>query len=318
MKPRTDDSKHQKTPEPFVTGNVALYPMAAYSHGIRKPGHFHVFRIEDGQSQQLNRLIPVPHRHDFFEIIWLRTGRGQVKSDLRSYPVGPRTLFFTSPGQVHAWEHTSEARGEIASFSEEFFAVTSDNPGLLGKMPFLYSRAVDPILHLDPVEGRRIDQAFRQLHAEAAEPAPGRDDLVRAYLTILLTLARQCFARRSPELASPPPVADLLSRRFRLAVEEHFPQLLEVGEYADLLRVSRTHLNDHLQREIGRTASEIIHERVVLEAKRLLAHTSLPSAQIAYRLRFQDPSYFGRFFRRSTGQTPGEYRNRAQTDMLAS
>jgi AraC-like DNA-binding protein len=298
-----------------MPNSIALYPMSAYTQGIRKPGQFHVIPFEDGQNPQLNRFVP--HRHDFFEIIWLRTGNGQVRSDLRSYPVTPRTLFFTSPGQIHAWELKGEARGKIASFSEEFFAVSSENPGLLGKMPFLYSGGLDPILHLDEKEGARIDRAFRQLDAEAGEPAPGRDDLVRAYVTIILTLARQFFARRTTEPAASPPAADLLARRFRQALEEHFPRLLEVSEYADLLRVSRTHLNEHLHREAGRTASEIIHERIVLEAKRLLAHTSLTGAQIAHRLRFQDPSYFGRFFRRTTGQTPGEFRDHAQTDSLA-
>ena len=293
-----------------------MYPMAAYTQGLRKPGQFHVIRFEQGQSERLNRFVP--HRHDFFEVIWLRSGEGQVKCDLRSYPVVPRTLFFTSPGQVHAWDFTREARGEIASFSEEFFAVNSDHPGLLGKMPFLYTGAIDPILHLDTREGRRMDETFRHLQTGAAEEAPGRDDLVRSYLTIILTLARQAFARRQLTASTSAPITDLLARRFRLALEEHFPRLLEVTEYAELLRVSRTHLTEHLKNELGRTASEIIHERVVLEAKRLLAHTSLPSAQIAYRLRFQDPSYFGRFFRRSTGLTPGDYRNQVQSDAVAS
>lgn len=298
-----------------MTNTVALYPMSAYTEGIRKPGHFHVIRFEDGQRDRLNRFVP--HRHDFFEIIWLRSGQGQVRSDLRNYPVSAGTLFFTSPGQVHAWELAGEARGEIASFSEEFFAVTNEHPGLLGKMPFLYSGAVDPILHLVSKEAASIDRAFRQLYAEAAEPAPGRDDLVRSYLTIILTLARQYFARRSQENSPAAPMADLLARRFRQALEDKFPELLEVGQYADLLHVSRTHLNEHLHAETGRTASEIIHERIALEAKRLLVNTSLTVAQIAHRLRFQDPSYFGRFFRRATGQTPGEYRDRAQTDSLS-
>lgn len=290
--------------------------MSAYTEGIRKAGHFHVIHFEDGHSERVNRFVP--HRHDFFEIIWLRSGRGHVRSDLRSFPVGPRTLFFTSPGQIHSWDLDGPATGEIASFTEEFFSVTTDNPGLLSKMPFLYAGAHDPILQLSAAEGTRIDQVFRHLHAEASEPALGRDDLVRSYVTILLTHARQYFARRAPGEAAPSQVTDLLSRRFRCALEEHFPQLLEVGDFAKLLGVSRTHLNEHLQRETGRPASEIIHERIVLEAKRLLANTSLTSAQIAFRLRFRDPSYFGRFFRRSAGTTPGQYRAQAQSDTVAT
>mgnify|MGYP000137020262 CR=1 FL=1 len=294
---------------------VALYPMSAYTRGIRKPGHFHVIRFEDGHSERLNRFVP--HRHDFFEIIWLRTGSGQVRSDLQNFAVCPRTLFFTSPGQVHAWELAGQCAGEIASFTEEFFAVSSDHPGLLAKLPFLYGGPVPPILCLTPAEGRRVDRLFRQLHADAAQPLLGRDDLVRAYLTILLTLTRQFLEERKP-LPSPRATTDLLSRRFRLLLEEKFPELLDVSDYAKRLHVSRTHLNDHLQRETGRSAGELIQDRILLEAKRLLTHTSLTVAQIAYQLGFQDPSYFGRFFRRSAGQTPGEFRDRAQTDLIAS
>ncbi len=316
MKPVGESPTQPKSESTALPGSVALYPMSAYTQGIRKPGYFHLIHFEEGQTDRLNRFVP--HRHDFFEVIWLRSGGGHVRSDLRSLPVRPRTLFFTSPGQVHAWELTGPAHGEIASFTSEFFAISSENPGLLGKMPFLYARASDPILYLDVAEGRRVDELFAQLHADGAEATPGRDDIVRAYLTILLTYARQAFARRAPESSANAPVADLLSRRFRLALEEHFPRLLEVNEYAELLHVSRTHLNDHLRQELGHTASEIIHERIVLEAKRLLANTTLTSAQIAYRLRFQDPSYFGRFFRRSTGLTPGDYREQVHADTLAS
>jgi AraC-like DNA-binding protein len=305
----------RKPPAP-LPASIALYPMSAYTRGIRKPGQFHFIRCGDDQQDRLDRLIPVPHRHDFFEIIWVRQGTGVVRSDLRTYPVQPRTLFFTSPGQVHGWELAPPAKGEIAGFSEEFFAVNSEQPGLLAKMPFLYNGTADPILYLDTAEGRRIDQAFAQIHEDATPDGVGRDDFVRAHLTILLTLGRQWVERRAPG-ATTPPSADLLTRRFRLALEEHFPRLLEVGDYADLLRVSRTHLNAHLQAETGRTASEIIHERVVLEAKRLLARTSLTASEIAFRLGFHDPSYFGRFFRRCTGQTPGEFRDHARTDLLA-
>jgi len=302
-----------------VSGQVTLYPMSVYTRGIRKPGHYHV--ISFGRTtHKLDRLMPEPHRHDFFEIIWVRHGSGEVWSDFRTYPVRPCTLFFSAPGQIHAWKLAGPARGHIASFREEFLGVTGEDPALLGKLPFFYGEAQAPLLHLDTRETRRVEQVFRQITLEAAESLPGRDDLVRSYLTILLTHARQAFGRRVAGAAGtegPLPPVDLLSRRFRLVLEERFSTLREVQDYAQLLGVSRTHLNDHLQHNLGRTASELIQERVVLEAKRLLLHSTQTVAQIAYRLRFQDPSHFGRFFRRIAGCTPGEFRQRAQADALA-
>jgi len=85
-----------------------------------------------------------------------------------------------------------------------------------------------------------------------------------------------------------------------------------------LLNVSRTHLNNGLRRYTGHSASELIHERMILEAKRRLLHSTLTIAEIAYELRFQDPSYFGRFFRKYTGVTPGAYRESVQYEAVAS
>ncbi len=294
---------------------IANYPMSEYRRGVYKAGAFHFAPFEDhGPHDRL-----VPHRHDFFEIIWLREGRGRVVCDLRHYEFGPHTLLIFSPGQVHSWEFDEPGRGRIASFTPEFLAVSKEYPEMLAKMPFLYAESLDPILTLTPEEGARIGTLLEHFDAFVRDEAPGRDDMVRGFLVILLSLARQCFARR----ATPPTSAqrgegELLVQRFRLALEERMPGVVEVGEIADFIRVSRSQLNESLRRCTGRSASEIIHDRVLLEAKRLLLHSSLTVAEIAYQLKFQDPSYFGRFFRKYTAQTPGAYRDSAQRDALVA
>ncbi|MBC7366592.1 MAG: AraC family ligand binding domain-containing protein [Undibacterium sp.] len=115
--------------------DVALYAMSAYTSGLRKPGHFHLLSFEEGQNGRINRFVP--HCHDFFEIVWLPAGRGQVRCDLHTFTVKPRTLFFAAPGQVHAWQFTAPPEGEIVSFTHDFFMVNSENPGFFGRLPFL-------------------------------------------------------------------------------------------------------------------------------------------------------------------------------------
>lgn len=294
---------------------VALYAMAAYTSGHRKPGHFHLLSFEEGQKGRINRFVP--HCHDFFEIVWLPVGRGQVQRDLNTFPVEPRTVFFTAPGQVHAWQFAERPDGEIVSFTPDFFLANSEHPGFLGRLPFLLGDATEPTLRLDEAEGARVDDVFRELRRAAADFSPGRDDLVRAYLTVLLTLIRRAWLRvQATRAVREAPAENPLACRFRLALEENFPRLLAVHEYADLLQVSRSHLNDELQRQSGASASAIIHERVLMEAKRLLMHSSLSIAEIAYRLRFRDPSYFGRFFRKGAGGTPGGFRKDARRELL--
>ena len=189
---------------------------------------------------------------------------------------------------------------------------------MLAKMPFLYPEHMDPILQLDAQEASRIDQLLAQFSDLAQVDAPGRDDLALGFLMVLLSYMRQLFARRSMTTPTPRGENELLVQRFRLALEEKVPHMVEVGDFAELLNVSRTHLNTSLRRHTGRSAGELIHERVLLEAKRRLLHSNLTIAEIAYDLRFQDPSYFGRFFRKYTGLTPGDYRESSQTAALAS
>lgn len=81
-------------------------------------------------------------------------------------------------------------------------------------------------------------------------------------------------------------------------------------DYAALLHVMERRLSEATKRCTGQTASEIIHERVLLEAKRLLVHSQLSISEVAYRLSIDDPAYFSRFFKKHTGKTPGEYKRR--------
>jgi AraC family transcriptional regulator, transcriptional activator of pobA len=96
--------------------------------------------------------------------------------------------------------------------------------------------------------------------------------------------------------------------RFQALIDEHFRRRHRVAEYAGLLGLTPGHLNDLTKAATGQTASALIDARLILEAKRLLAHSDATTAQIAADLGFEDPSYFGRFFRRHADQAPGAFR----------
>lgn len=296
--------------------SVADYQMDHYHAGIHQPDKYHLMTL--AESAAGGHDGNAPHRHDFFELIWIRRGHGHVSLDLQGFEFRAHTLLIVSPGQVHAWRHDSETEGLVVGFSTEFLAVNSEHPGLLAKLPFLYPEHLDPILFLDETEGDRIGQVLQQFADLVQINAPGQDDVARGFLLVILSHMRQLFARRQQPLGqSARGESELLVQRFRLALEEHLPRIVEVGEFAELLNVSRTHLNNGLRRHTGRSPSELIHDRMLLEAKRRLLHSSLTVAEIAFELKFQDPSYFGRFFRKHTGMTPGAYRESMQHAAVA-
>jgi len=290
---------------------VTELPFAGYNQGHRSPGAFHVFRYHE--SIDPRQVRSQPHRHDFFQILWLDEGRGTLRCDLATHEFSGPTLAFFSPGRLHAWNHEIEPRGIIFGFPAAFFNSDTDYPGLIGRLPFLQEDAC-PLLALAGGDAADMARHFAQLLAEAARELPGRDDIVHAYITIILSKTRQHLITRE-QVAHTDPVASTLPQRFRVALDKNFPRLQKVSEYAKLLQVSRSHLNEELRTHTGRSASDHIHDRLLLEARRLLVYSPMTVAQIAYELQFQDPSYFGRFFRLRTGLSPGAFREQEQTRM---
>ncbi|MGI4862854.1 MAG: helix-turn-helix domain-containing protein, partial [Janthinobacterium lividum] len=107
---------------------------------------------------------------------------------------------------------------------------------------------------------------------------------------------------------APYPTEGPLLARFTNLLDTHYASLHQVSDYAARLRLRPGVLNEQLRQQSGKTAGTLLHERLVLEARRLLFHTGLSVAEIAFALGFEDPSYFSRFFRRLTGQAPAAYR----------
>lgn len=309
MLPMPNMVKISRPAAPLVAEPIADLPFERYHQGHRSPGAFHVFRYEE--SLDPRQVRSHPHRHDFFQILWLDEGRGTLRCDLATYEFSGPTLAFFAPGRLHAWNHEIEPRGIMFGFPASFFNADADYPGLLGRLPFLHEIAC-PLLALAGSDAEDMARHFAQLLAEAAREMPGRDDIVRATITIILSKTRQHLLTREEVARAEPAAGSSLPQRFRIALDKNFPKLLRVSDYARLLQVSRSHLNEELRAHTGRSASDHIHERLLLEARRLLVYSPLTVAQIAYELQFQDPSYFGRFFRLRTGMSPGAYREQEQ------
>jgi AraC family transcriptional activator of pobA len=132
------------------------------------------------------------------------------------------------------------------------------------------------------------------------------EEALGALLRILFIRAERIYEQSQSNIE--PGRSSALMREFRLALEENFRTTQSVGAYAKLLKVSSDRLGKSVQERSGRSAGEIIRQRLLLEAERLLAHTEMAVSEIAYALNFQDPAYFSRFFRRLAGQSPGEFR----------
>ncbi|OKJ16275.1 AraC family transcriptional regulator [Kitasatospora sp. CB01950] len=247
-----------------------------------------------------------PHRHSFYEMIYVTKGSGTHVVDLAEYRIEPPALYVVLPGQVHHWARARQLDGWVLLFNEDFL-----------------HRHPEDLALLRALAGTAVSRPSRQGHGElsrlltelTAEYQAGLDGglgVLQALLHVLLVRALR--AARQGEggeaAAAPRPAVHPLVDRFARLIAEADRADRSVLALARELGVSAGYLHEVVKEATGRTPARLIREQQTLEAKRLLATTDMTIRQVAVAAGFSDPAYFCRFFRREVGRTPGQFRER--------
>lgn len=247
------------------------------------------------------------HRHSFYEILHIEQGKGMHIIDFKPYSVEPASLYFLSPGQVHFWELSGPLQGSAIMFTEEFLLSSSSEQSLINELAFFHNVFGSPHLILSRDQDESIHEIIRHMQKEYLSNEYGRVSVLQSCLRILLIRIQRMFPADRIKGCSVQPSS--LVNNFKKIVWEHFLTQRNVSFYADKLGVSEAHLYEVVKRITGVTPGQIIRNEIVIEAKRQLAHTDLSIAEIGYKLDFEDPSYFARFFSRETGKSPRAFRS---------
>lgn len=246
--------------------------------------------------------LKMPHRHYFYTFILVTGGSGSHDIDFTTYTLQPNRLFLIAPGQVHAWNELNHVKGFVLLFTDNFVALSKGRK-LLANWP-LFRAGQSCSVDIPATESGKWIEHFEAMEAEIKLSDDfTRDAIFYAIGNLLVRASRQyevANKRSSPS-------QDLLFQ-FQELIETNFATLKTPKEYATRLNITPNYLNSFCKKRSGKSAGELIRQRIILEAKRLLAHTQLPVAQVAYQLNFSDNSYFGRFFKKYVGITPEEFR----------
>jgi len=251
-----------------------------------------------------------PHRHDHFAIFFITAGKGMHNIDFDDYELKPNRLFFLSAGQIHTWKGNPAARGFVLLFNSSYFNMSAQSRHL---RDFLYFNTLQPKPYIDIGEESKkyFVQLFINMEEEHLTNANHKHIIIRAYLTILLYELVRLYENSISVNKAKGLSVDKISE-FEKAVNVNFISIKTVAEYAAMLNITPNYLNAICKKVKGKAASEIIQDRIMLEAKRLLSHSGKTVAEIAFYLGFEDNSYFGRFFKKYNGQTPVEFRSHIQ------
>ena len=256
-----------------------------------------------------------PHRHDHFALFFVVKGSGSHIIDFQDYELRPHRIFLIAPGQVHAWKSFEGVRGYVLLFTREFFTLTLQYRELRA---YLFSNIAHQhtFLDLDNETSVHMQGIFRNISLEYPRLKKYSEHIIRSYINIILFELSRVYEQSIP-LTNSNDVLFAQVREFENSVNKNFKTMRSVADYASQLHITPNYLNAICQKRRGKSAGEIIRDRIMLEARRLLTHSENSIAQIAYDLNFEDNSYFGRFFKKYSGSTPVKFRMEVKKDTFA-
>ncbi|MET3980780.1 AraC family transcriptional activator of pobA [Mucilaginibacter sp. UYP25] len=250
--------------------------------------------------------LSLPHKHTFYHVVLFTEGGGNHAIDFTSFPVKPYQIYFMVPGQVHRWNFEGPVDGYIINFSAEFFQSFLLRPDYLESLPFFSGNVDDEVIDLKLELHQQIMALFEQLIQESNEISRMGMDMIRTLmLQLFILVARH---NTQSQNAATPTYNYTLLQSFRRLTDKNFAKLRLPKDYAALLYITPNHLNALCNDMLGISAGEVIRNRVILEAKRLLVNLDLNITEIAAKLNFADNSYFTKFFKKYTGFTPEYFR----------
>lgn len=246
------------------------------------------------------------HRHsNQVQIFLLIAGRGVAHLDSVRHEAEAPGVIVIPERCVHEFEWSSDCDGFVLSIASSLLAELKSRSSRFAKVlarPAVYRLAA----------GTGLGDTFARIHREYEEDQPFRELALEALLVeMAISLSRTAGRDVEPTTRTGPGRRHF--QRFQELLEVHHKDQWSAGRYAGALGISAPHLNAICKRYDGRSALQIVHERVMLAAKRGLAYTDVSVAGVARNLGFADPSYFTRFFRRSEGITPSAFRRQTGT-----
>lgn len=288
-----------------VYGETQIIP--EYAFEPHKASGNQMFRI-DKYDSVVNRNLSdflVPHRKGYYFMALVKKGSSRHWIDMNPYVLKPNTFYFTIPHQVHVKEEATPITGVILNFTHDFLA--SDNEGVLKDLPIIRNPYNRQEIFLNTQDLHFVEDILERVLMEYNSKAPWQHTMLLSYMKVLLVYLSRLYMQQFHDREQAP--ERMLLKKYLSRIEESYTRHHEVSTYADMLNISAGHLSEVVKVQSGKPAIAHIHDRLILEAKRLLFHTGLSNKEIAFHLGFEDASYFNRFFKRLTGHTPLHYRN---------
>ncbi|MDB5134353.1 MAG: helix-turn-helix protein, partial [Mucilaginibacter sp.] len=250
-------------------------------------------------------------RNNYYSIIILLSGSGKFKADFSSYDFAGPALMSFSLYQPYMISNSENLSGICLNFHPDFFCIYRHQKEVACSGVLFNNIYQPPFIRLNDKDVNTFCALIEQMRTEMQNTEMAQYELLVSYLKILLITASRLWVSQGPDIQNN--LSGLkepfVLQNLKDAIEEHFKTKHSPAEYADLLNISAKALAKITRNHFNKTLTNMIAERIIIEAKRELYMTSKPVKSIAYELGFNDEFYFSRFFKNNAEVSPQLYRD---------
>jgi AraC family transcriptional regulator, transcriptional activator of pobA len=259
-------------------------------------------------------------RLNHFSLILLKSGSGGLTADFTEYAVGPGTLLSFSPYQPFMLQAEEAISGLAVHFHPEFFCIFKHHQEIACNGVLFNNIYRPPYLQLAASEIAHFDLLAGEMIKETQKAELAQYELLISYLKIMLIQAARIKLNQHPQANAD--TQDLkepfVLQKLKDAIEQHYRTKHSASDYADLLNITPNALAKITKNHFNKTLTDLISERIIIEAKRELYLTGRPVKEVAYELGFDDEFYFSRFFKKKAGVSPVVYREKVGFAVLGN
>ncbi|WP_064967577.1 helix-turn-helix domain-containing protein [Tenacibaculum ovolyticum] len=243
------------------------------------------------------------HRHDFFFLMVLEEASGKHHIDFNNFPIASNTVFFIRPGQVHELILEQGSKGYLITFNATFYSFSCNQEKEVFRKVIQHN-----YYNFGNEKFYAVLSVFKYIFNEFSQKKIGYKEVIKANLNILFIELMRDIHEKNTQIKQNDPYEQELFEKFMQLLDSKICTNKQVTEYSKMLNITPYKLNAITKKMFGKTSSQLINEQIILEAKRLLLATSNQINEIAFKLCYEDPAYFIRFFKRNTGYTPQVFR----------
>ncbi|PRX54900.1 AraC-like DNA-binding protein [Flagellimonas meridianipacifica] len=250
-------------------------------------------------------------RLNYYSIVWIREGRGKAKIDMVEYNFEPDTLFALTPYQPFMFIEEVPLKGTVLNFHPDFFCIHKHHQQVACNGVLFNNIYNSPFLKVDEMAKREFDGLFEQMYNGINTAGMAQYELLVSYLKIFLISASRIKAKQQPEVTDSVEEDEgpFVLQKLKNLIEQYFKSKHSAGDYAEMLNISPKALAKIAKSHFNKTMTNLISERIIIEAKRELYLTDKSVKQIAYELGYEDEYYFSRFFKNNVDISPKFYRD---------